>query len=337
MSAFVNEANNVYQDFTNSEDGHGFCGQVVLIGDSVGAILSYDALCSGPGGLEHQLSNKTSSSDDGHFHGPLDHDAHGSDFGSRLSAPSSGSGSVRVRNHSQELDSVGGAPASLELDFARSRLDFEVTDFFSFGSPLGLVLAYRKLQLTSMELSCGTSRRSHNPTTHQIPRPAVHQMYNLFHPTDPLATRIEPLLSAKFGRVPPINVARYHKYPMGDGASLSLIEFIQANHHLFASSENNSRPTTPGEKTTTCHDDEVKAVLCFLAVGRTVSACSSGLSRRQSEESILSGVADTQQLHTIHALRPKWWGPRRIDFALYCPEGLSNFPTNSLPHLFHSR
>ena len=24
------------------------------------------------------------------------------------------------------------------------------------------------------------------------------------------------------------------------------------------------------------------------------------------------------------------------DYALYCPEGLSNFPTNSLPHLFHS-
>ena len=25
-----------------------------------------------------------------------------------------------------------------------------------------------------------------------------------------------------------------------------------------------------------------------------------------------------------------------LDYALYCPEGLSNFPTNSLPHLFHS-
>jgi len=47
-------------------------------------------------------------------------------------------------------------------------------------------------------------------------------------------------------------------------------------------------------------------------------------------------VVDAQQLHTINILKPKWWGSRRIDFALYCPEGLSNFPTNSLPHLFHS-
>lgn len=59
-------------------------------------------------------------------------------------------------------------------------------------------------------------------------------------------------------------------------------------------------------------------------------------SRRQSDDSILSGVIDAQQLHTINILKPKWWGSRRIDYALYCPEGLANFPTNSLPHLFHS-
>ena len=60
------------------------------------------------------------------------------------------------------------------------------------------------------------------------------------------------------------------------------------------------------------------------------------LTRRPSEDSITSGVVDAQQFHTINVLKPKWWGGRRIDYALYCPEGLSNFPTNSLPHLFHS-
>jgi hypothetical protein len=38
----------------------------------------------------------------------------------------------------------------------------------------------------------------------------------------------------------------------------------------------------------------------------------------------------------FQVLKPKWWGSRRIDYALYCPEGIANFPTNSLPHLFHS-
>ncbi|KAH7956452.1 hypothetical protein HPB52_009916 [Rhipicephalus sanguineus] len=34
--------------------------------------------------------------------------------------------------------------------------------------------------------------------------------------------------------------------------------------------------------------------------------------------------------------RLKWWGSRRLDFALYCPEGLANFPPHVLPHLFHA-
>lgn len=47
----------------------------------------------------------------------------------------------------------------------------------------------------------------------------------------------------------PSPCSRYQKYPMGDGASLSLIEFIQANPGLFAggTSEANSRPNTPGK------------------------------------------------------------------------------------------
>lgn len=32
----------------------------------------------------------------------------------------------------------------------------------------------------------------------------------------------------------------------------------------------------------------------------------------------------------------KWWGTKRLDYALYCPEGLANFPTNSLPQIFHA-
>ncbi len=71
-----------------------------------------------------------------------------------------------------------------------------MSDFFVFGSPLALVLAYRKILLGGVDGACA------------IPRPPVQQVYNLFHPTDPLACRMEPLLSARFSRVPPINVPR---------------------------------------------------------------------------------------------------------------------------------
>lgn len=73
-----------------------------------------------------------------------------------------------------------------------------------FGSPLALVLAYRKI-------SSGGDKNSN------IKRPFVNQVYNLFHPTDPVAARLEPLISARFSLLAPVNVARYQKYPLGNG------------------------------------------------------------------------------------------------------------------------
>lgn len=35
-------------------------------------------------------------------------------------------------------------------------------------------------------------------------------------------------------------------------------------------------------------------------------------------------------------MQHRWWGSKRLDYALYCPEGLSNFPVHALPHLFHA-
>ena len=36
------------------------------------------------------------------------------------------------------------------------------------------------------------------------------------------------------------------------------------------------------------------------------------------------------------AVAAKWWGQKRIDYALYCPDALTAFPTVALPHLFHA-
>lgn len=110
------------------------------------------------------------------------------------------------------------------------KLEFDVGEFFMFGSPLALVLAYRKISSTGDKNS-------------NIPRPLVNQVYNLFHPTDPVAARLEPLISARFSLLPPVNVARYQKYPLGNGQPYHLLEAIQTNPQLFVDGLN--VPTTP--------------------------------------------------------------------------------------------
>ena len=50
---------------------------------------------------------------------------------------------------------------------------------------------------------------------------------------DPLAARLEPLLSARFANTRPVSVPRYQRYPLGDGKSNTLVDFVQNNPQLF--------------------------------------------------------------------------------------------------------
>ncbi|CAG7733239.1 unnamed protein product, partial [Allacma fusca] len=118
----VTTANQVYHEFLRSDEGHGFSGQIIVIGDSMGAILAYDALTKHPHSTQYITDDEVPASP-GH--------AAESDGGRLLQAAQP---AVSRRRSSSSASDHDGA-----------KLDFEVTDFFMFGSPLGLVLAHRKI------------------------------------------------------------------------------------------------------------------------------------------------------------------------------------------------
>ena len=111
INKFIAEANAVFHSFVKSDDGTGFSGQVAIVGDSMGSLLVYEALCRQKGSEDDEKLND------------LEIDA-----SKLLKAPS-----PRRRRSSSSSDTRA------------SKLDFEVGDFFMFGSPLSLVLAARKL------------------------------------------------------------------------------------------------------------------------------------------------------------------------------------------------
>ena len=76
------------------------------------------------------------------------------------------------------------------------------------------------------------------------PKPACNQVYNLFHPFDPSASRIEPLIMSQFNQIPTVNVPRYHRFPLGDGQSHLLNNVIGAYPELFVAQP----PLTPGAR-----------------------------------------------------------------------------------------
>nr|XP_057926096.1 membrane-associated phosphatidylinositol transfer protein 2-like isoform X5 [Doryrhamphus excisus] len=344
VATVIVRANQVFADFIKSLDGAAFSGQVCLIGDCVGGILGFDALCSS----NQTVNESQNSSRRGSIVSVQDQDllSPGTimNFGpgsasptlegsrhlsrSNIDIPRTMSGEenkrqlARKRSDSStyELDTIKQHQAFLSslhssvlrsdatsrrsssstmLDGgAQGKFEFEVSDFFLFGSPLGLVLALRKTVIPMLDVA-------------QL-RPACQQVYNLFHPADPSASRLEPLLERKFHLLPPFNVPRYQRFPLGDGNSALLADVVQSHGGVFMES---SYPSSP--------------VMGPFSRGQ----------RRASEVSIasqVSGMADSYTASNIANIAARWWGTKRMDFALYCPDALTAFPTVALPHLFHA-
>ena len=64
-------------------------------------------------------------------------------------------------------------------------------------------------------------------------KPACGQVYNLFHPFEPLSARIEPLILPQFSQISSVNVPRYQKFPRGDGVSNDVLAMIGGRPELF--------------------------------------------------------------------------------------------------------
>uniref|UniRef100_A0A8C2WEK0 Phosphatidylinositol transfer protein membrane associated 2 n=1 Tax=Cyclopterus lumpus TaxID=8103 RepID=A0A8C2WEK0_CYCLU len=439
MAAVVLRANQVYTDFIKSLDGAAFSGQVCLIGDCVGGILGFDALCSSNQTVnESQNSSRRGSVVSGQDQdllspgiivnsGPASPTLEGSRHLSRsnIDIPRASTGDdtkrqlPRKRSDSStyELDTIKQHQAfltSLHSSVLRNdtvsrmsssstmldgsslgKFDFEVSDFFMFGSPLGLVLALRKTVIPMLDVA-------------QL-RPACQQVYNLFHPADPSASRLEPLLERKFHLLPPFNVPRYQRFPLGDGNSALLADVVQSHGGVFMDSSYPSSPVTGplsrGQRraseisiasqvsgmadsytstnianTKSCQNIQSKkfSLLSQLALSsqNKFFLKSPPKSRKKAEAKPAEGspAADVvaeldSEAETSESLSPigqyenclsaglhcaisdlvsldsqaeldqvaaRWWGTKRLDFALYCPDALTAFPTVALPHLFHA-
>ncbi|XP_049453055.1 phospholipase DDHD1 isoform X2 [Epinephelus fuscoguttatus] len=99
-----------------------------------------------------------------------------------------------TRNRLQELENklliheASKAPA-------RPALKFKVENFFCMGSPLAVFLALRGIRP-------GTSCHQ----DHILPTPICSRLFNVFHPTDPVAYRLEPLILKHYSNVAPVQI-----------------------------------------------------------------------------------------------------------------------------------
>ncbi|XP_065137101.1 membrane-associated phosphatidylinositol transfer protein 3 isoform X1 [Paramisgurnus dabryanus] len=332
VGTVIARANQVYHSFLQCPEGQGFTGQVCLLGDCVGGVLCFDALCFSNSPIHNSRYDSTENLKDNPEVSPrLNSSKRLSRSNIDLSAPSETRSRKTPLNRKQSDSFDGDSSSSQHHPFLSSliqdgtdlrpgsgtnlvlnpgRFDFEVSDCFFLGCPLGLVLAMRRTVLPAVQVS-------------QL-RPACSQIFNLFYPSDPSASRLEPLLHSQFHKLPPFPVSRYQRYPLGDGRSNLIVDDIHSYPDVFL--HGNTVPSSAPHSSTSQAERST--------VGRV-----GGEVRRSSLTSMdsqLSGCWESRLSSTIGNISSSWWGSKRLDYALYCPDVLTSFPTVALPHLFHA-
>ncbi|KAK9473691.1 DDHD domain-containing protein [Dipodascopsis tothii] len=161
------ECNRIFQLYRTQNPE--FAGRVTIVGHSLGSAISFDMLCRQPTDEMLRKKNKTRS----------------------------------------------------ELNAARYTLDFDVDSFFALGSPIGLfqilkgkTIAARSSADTSALLSpvgthdlddpfAAAAAASVDAAAALVSSPKVEDVYNIFHPTDPISYRLEPLVAKRMADLKP--------------------------------------------------------------------------------------------------------------------------------------
>uniref|UniRef100_A0A8C1WS74 DDHD domain containing 1a n=1 Tax=Cyprinus carpio TaxID=7962 RepID=A0A8C1WS74_CYPCA len=90
-------------------------------------------------------------------------------------------------------DQLQGLKASKPAPFPT--LKFKVENFFCMGSPLAVFLALR-----------GIRPGNTGDQDHIMPKSICRRLFNIFHPTDPVAYRLEPLVLKHYSNIAPVQI-----------------------------------------------------------------------------------------------------------------------------------
>lgn len=107
---------------------------------------------------------------------------------------------------------------------AASRLKFKIENLFCLGSPLGVFLALR-----------GIRPQAKGTLDHIIPKDSFKRLFNIYHPADPVAYRLEPLILKHYSTIRPLVIHRYdepNKIPYTKMESTAFAAFMGSSEIL---------------------------------------------------------------------------------------------------------
>ncbi|KAG1083592.1 hypothetical protein G6F42_022155 [Rhizopus arrhizus] len=105
--------------------------------------------------------------------------------------------SVQPFTHIQKPNVQQNSSAYNEKNFAT--LNFPVKNYFALGSPLGMIMLLRGNKMVSRKTLTEPPSKQNNDNPVSFVYPAADNIYNIFHKSDPVAYRLEPLVVRHYG------------------------------------------------------------------------------------------------------------------------------------------
>lgn len=176
------ELNRLYSTFTQrNPDFTSRGGKVSIIAHSLGCVIVYDIITgwSITHTLEQRKAQESSNSN-----------LNGADCEEGVSQASGGSNTP--------ASSQGTTPTPTPTH-RPTKLLFEVDSLFCLGSPLAVFLALR--------VPDPQAESCHKDL---LPPTLCHRFFNIFHPSDPVAYRMEPLLVREYAKLAPLQIQAYN-------------------------------------------------------------------------------------------------------------------------------
>ncbi|VDP52441.1 unnamed protein product, partial [Schistosoma margrebowiei] len=150
---------------------------------------------------------------------------------------------------------------------------------------------------------------------------SVGQAYNLFHLTDPCGFRIEPLLDSRFSCISPIFIPQYVRYPLGDGQSTNLIETLIQQAELFSANVSEKSYNLSDSDNSTINENNDSTV---------------NVKRQLTNQQLNWEKKSIVALEALKKVQQSWWGPKRVDYNVHCPEAMQNILARARPSILHA-
>lgn len=170
--ALQEELNRLYEMFVQRNpyfETNG--GKVSIVSHSLGCVVTYDILTGWTMDVEHSWYNLQTRGGGG------------------------GLQDLKRSRRFRHPRDPGGGNTNLHATPAQSGLMFRIENFFCLGSPLSVFLTLRWRDPQNQEYH-----------EHILPRSLCKYLYNIYHPCDPVAYRVEPIFMKFYSQIEPVHL-----------------------------------------------------------------------------------------------------------------------------------